>query len=197
MRRPSTGPDPEGPARRRSPAAPLVTDIGQGEGAQAIPAARQTGFPPVIDAGCETLILGSFPGAASLAAGHYYAHPRNQFWPILEQCLGERLTRLDFGERYRTLLRHRIALWDVIDDCVRPGSLDADIRDARPNEPARVMDAAPRLRRILFNGRTAARHSAFFDRAGVVIHVLPSTSPAHAGMPFARKLEAWSRALSA
>ena len=155
------------------------------------------GFPPVLDAGIETLILGSFPGVASLAAGHYYAHPRNQFWPILAQCLGEPLTSLGFDQRYRALLRHRIGLWDVIDACVRPGSLDADIREARPNELLRALTLAPRLRKVLFNGRTAARQSKLFEAFGVAVFVLPSTSPAHAGMPVERKLDAWRHALSA
>lgn len=154
------------------------------------------GFPPVLDAGIETLILGSFPGVASLAAGHYYAHPRNQFWPILEQCLGEPLTGVGFDERYQVLLHHRIGLWDVIDACVRPGSLDVDIREARPNELLRVLALAPRLRKVLFNGRTAARQSKVFEALGVAVCVLPSTSPAHAGMPFERKLELWRHALS-
>lgn len=155
------------------------------------------GFPPVLDVGIEALILGSFPGVASLAAGHYYAHPRNRFWPTLERCLAEPLTVLDFEERYRRLLRHRIGLWDVIDACVRPGSLDADIRDARPNALGEVLMRAPRLRKVLFNGRTAARQSTLFEQAGLLVFVLPSTSPAHAGMSFERKLEAWSNALSA
>jgi len=155
------------------------------------------GFPPILDAGIETLILGSFPGVASLAAGHYYAHPRNRFWPILERCLAEPLTALDFDARYRLLLRHRIGLWDVIDACVRPGSLDADIRDARPNALEEVLTRAPRLRKVLFNGQTAARQSKRVEQAGWRVFVLPSTSPAHAGMSFERKLEAWSTALSA
>ena len=159
--------------------------------------ARLAGFPPVIDAGCETLILGSFPGAASLAAGHYYAHPRNQFWPILSACLGEPLTRLDFADRYARLLAHRIALWDVIAACVRPGSLDADIREACTNDLDELLGRAPALRRVLFNGRAAGRFAGWFGMRGLETHLLPSTSPAYAGMPPARKLEAWRSVLGA
>jgi hypothetical protein len=95
------------------------------------------GFPPIIDGRTETLILGSFPSEASLAAGQYYAHPRNQFWRLLGALLGEPLAELDYGERAARVLAHRFGIWDVLDACRRPGSLDADIRDARP-------DASPR-----------------------------------------------------
>lgn len=157
--------------------------------------ARLAGFPPVIDAGCETLILGSFPGAASLASGHYYAHPRNQFWPILSACLDEPLASLPFDERYVRVLRHRIAIWDVIASCRRPGSLDADIRDARENTLDAVLARAPRLRSVLFNGRTAARGVVAIAACGLATRVLPSTSPANAGMSFEEKLAVWRAAL--
>jgi len=161
-------------------------------------APRLAGFPPVVDAGCETLILGSFPGASSLAAGHYYAHPRNQFWPILSACLDEPLTRLDFAERYARLLAHRIALWDVIAACIRPGSLDADIREASANDLQDLLARAPALRRtdVFFNGATAEqlfqRHvnkQAF--NGPLNLHRLPSTSPANAGMSYDQKREQW------
>lgn len=155
---------------------------------------RLTGFGPVIDGDCETIVLGSFPGQASLAAGHYYAHPRNQFWPILGAVLGEPLPALPFADRYRRLLAHRIALWDVLGACERRGSLDADIRAAAANDFALLARLGPRLRRVLLNGRAAGRFELRFRGHGYDTHVLPSTSPAHAGVRFEGKLDAWRAA---
>lgn len=149
----------------------------------------------MLDGGCETLILGSFPSEASLAAGHYYAHPRNQFWPILAAVLGEPLAKLPFDERYRRVLFHRIGIWDVLGACERKGSLDADIRAPAANDFARLHRLGPRLRRVLFNGRTAGRFEPRFRQHGFDTCVLPSTSPAYAGLRFEHKLEAWRRAL--
>ena len=163
----------------------------------AVPARRDVlrGFPPIIDRRTETLILGSFPSTASLAAGQYYAHPRNQFWRLLGALLGEPLAELDYGERAARVLAHRFGIWDVLDACRRPGSLDADIRDARPNDFAALRRLAPRLRCVLFNGGTAGRFAAQFAAAGFATGVLPSSSPAHAGRSYEQKLALWRAAL--
>ncbi|MBK8764073.1 MAG: DNA-deoxyinosine glycosylase [Burkholderiaceae bacterium] len=152
------------------------------------------GLRPVADPRAQVLVLGSFPGQASLAAGHYYAHPRNQFWPLMSAVLGEELAALDWPARYRRLRDRRIALWDVIEACERPGSLDANIRQASANDLDALLAALPRLRRIVFNGGTAARQARRFADAGFEVHVLPSSSPAHAALSFERKLERWAEA---
>ena len=149
----------------------------------------------MLDARCEVLVLGSFPSQASLAAGHYYAHPRNQFWPILGAVLGEPFVALDFEERYRRVLAHRVGIWDVLGACRRQGSLDADIRDAAANDFELLARLAPGLARVLFNGRTAGRFEPAFRRQGYETVVLPSTSPAFAGMRFEDKLREWRAAL--
>lgn len=154
------------------------------------------GFAPVADRRARMLILGSFPSEASLQAGHYYAHPRNQFWRILAEALGEPLAALPFDERYRRLRAHRIALWDVIGACHRAGSLDADIRTPQSNDFEHLLQRAPALVRVLFNGRTAGRFEPWFRAIGLRTEVLPSTSPAHAGMRYADKLAAWRAALA-
>jgi hypoxanthine-DNA glycosylase len=158
-------------------------------------AALLRGFPPVVDARVVTLILGSFPSAASLAAGQYYAHPRNQFWPIVGGVLGEPLAALLYEQRLARVLRHRVGIWDVYGACQREGSLDAAIRDSRANDFDRLRALAPRLRRVLFNGKAAGRFAAGFEAAGFDVAVLPSTSPAHAGMTFEAKRRAWAQAL--
>lgn len=153
--------------------------------------ARLRGFAPIIDERTETLILGSFPSEASLAAGQYYAHPRNQFWRLLGSLLDEPLAELPYKARCACVLAHRVGIWDVLDACRRAGSLDQRIRDARPNEFAALRRRAPRLRRVLFNGSTAGRFAAQFAAAGFGTAVLPSSSPAHAARSFEQKLALW------
>lgn len=155
------------------------------------------GFPPIIDGRTETLILGSFPSAASLAAGQYYAHPRNQFWRLLGALLAEPLAALSYADRAARVLAHGVGIWDVLDACRRPGSLDADIRDARSNDFAVLRGLAPRLRRVLFNGGTAGHFARQFAEAGFATAVLPSSSPAHAGRSFEQKLALWCAAFRA
>ncbi|MFA7667233.1 MAG: DNA-deoxyinosine glycosylase [Burkholderiaceae bacterium] len=157
--------------------------------------APRTGLPPVIAADARVLVLGSFPGEASLTAGHYYAHPRNLFWPILSELLGTALTALPFEARYRAVQAHGIAIWDVLSACRRQGSLDSAIRDAQPNDFSQLRELAPGLRQVFFNGRHAGRFERAFAGHGYATLVLPSTSPAFAAMPAADKLAAWRQAL--
>jgi hypoxanthine-DNA glycosylase len=159
-------------------------------------APRLRGFPPVIDRRVEVLILGSFPSEASLAAGEYYAHPRNQFWRLLGAVLGEPLAELPYPQRLRRVLAHRVGIWDVIDACDRAGSLDASIRNERANELARLTLLAPKLRRLAFNGGAAGRYARRFSDGGYETVVLPSSSPAHASRSFAQKLRIWQKQLT-
>ena len=154
-----------------------------------------TGFPPVIDDAVETLILGSFPGIASLGKAQYYGHPQNQFWRLVGAAIGEPLPEMDYESRKRTLLTHRIGLWDVIGACARKGSLDADIRNPRHNDFVRVTGVAPNLRRIFFNGKTAGRFERQFADWGYDTAVLPSSSPAYT-LRYEDKLEQWRQIAS-
>jgi hypoxanthine-DNA glycosylase len=150
------------------------------------------GFPPIIDRHAVRLILGSFPSAASLAAGQYYAHPRNQFWSILGRLLQEPLPELAYADRVRCVLAHHVGIWDVYGACDRVGSADTAIRYPRPNPFTRLRRLAPRLRSVAFNGLAAGRFRPLFDQAGFATAVLPSTSPAHAGRSLEQKLELWA-----
>jgi hypoxanthine-DNA glycosylase len=159
------------------------------------------GFPPVAARSARVLILGSMPGAASLAAQRYYAHPRNQFWAIVGSVTGAP-PELPYARRLAALRGSGIALWDVIASCRRRGSLDAAIDAASlvVNDFAGFFAQHPGIGSVLFNGATAA---TLFRRLvlptlgtrGLELVRLPSTSPAHAGMSHDRKLAAWRGAL--
>jgi len=154
-------------------------------------APRLRGLPPILAADTRVLILGSFPGVASLAAKQYYAHPRNHFWPLLGAILDEPLPALPYAERLARLRAHRVGLWDTIVACAREGSLDTAIRDAVRGETARVRRSAPKVELVCFNGKTAARAEPAWRAAGYDTRVLPSSSPAYT-RPFAEKLATWS-----
>ena len=160
-------------------------------------ARRLRGFAPIIDERIETLFLGSFPSEASLAAGQYYGHPRNQFWRLLGSLLDEPLAEISYEARCARVLAHRVGIWDVLGACRRAGSLDTRIRDARPNDFAALRRRAPRLRRVLFNGGTAGRFARQFAAAGFATAVLPSSSPAHAARSLEQKLALWRAAFRA
>jgi hypoxanthine-DNA glycosylase len=153
------------------------------------------GLPPVIGADTRLVVLGSFPGEASLRAQQYYGHPRNHFWPILSALWGEDLTGAGYPARLDALRRHGLGLWDVYARCRRPGSLDADIRDAVPNDLAGLRRVAPGLRAVAHNGGTSARFARVTAALGLPVERLPSTSPANATWSFERKLAAWGEAL--
>ncbi|MFM0250704.1 MULTISPECIES: DNA-deoxyinosine glycosylase [Paraburkholderia] len=150
------------------------------------------GFPPVVAAHTHTLILGSFPGEASLAVTQYYAHPRNQFWRLLGTVLDEPLLpELAYEERLRCVLAHGIGVWDVLAACEREGSLDAAIRNASPNDFVSLRAHAPLLKKVCFNGKTAGRFAPVIGEAGYATLVLPSSSPANAMLSFDQKLRLW------
>jgi TDG/mug DNA glycosylase family protein len=156
-----------------------------------ITSASLTGLPPIVNQDTHILILGSFPGEKSLAAQQYYAHPRNQFWPLLSAVLAEDLAVLPYPERLVRLQAHRIGLWDVIAACERRGSLDTAIRNAKANNFAALKHRCPQLTRVCFNGTTSGKLAPEFASAGFETLVLPSSSPANAQLSFAQKLVLW------
>lgn len=155
-------------------------------------------FPPIAAPGARILILGSMPGAASLEAGQYYAHPRNAFWPIMGALFGAG-SELSYTERVAALAARGVAVWDVLQLCERQGSLDTDIRGEVPNDFAGFFAAHPHIRCIGLNGGKAAevfgRVAASHMPDGAKAVRLPSTSPAHAGLSLAEKRDAWRAAL--
>ncbi|TWT91022.1 Uracil DNA glycosylase superfamily protein [Pseudobythopirellula maris] len=162
-------------------------------------------FAPVADARARVLVLGSMPGVASLEAQRYYAHPRNAFWPIMGELFGAR-PDLPYAVRCNRLREAGVALWDVLSECRREGSLDTSIeRDSEAvNDLAGLLTRYPRITLVAFNGQKA--ETAFRRHAVPTLDEstqkrlsfvrLPSTSPAHAARSFEEKLAAWRDALS-
>lgn len=140
------------------------------------------------------MLLGSFPGVASLKTQQYYGHPRNQFWRLLDDVFDLSLVGLAYEERLLMLRRHRIALWDVITETEREGSLDSNIRDPLHSDLGWLLAHLPRLETIGFNGGTAAgigrRQLAALGEPRWRILSLPSSSPAYT-LPYDAKLKAW------
>jgi hypoxanthine-DNA glycosylase len=151
------------------------------------------GFPPVIDTNTHTLILGSFPGEASLRAQQYYAFKQNQFWRLLSGALNDNLVELAYPERLLRLLAHGIGLWDVFSACRRQGSLDSAIRQGAPNDFDALRRNYPKLKTLCFNGNTAGKMRAQLEQMTYRTLQLPSSSPAYAQMPFEEKLEYWKQ----
>jgi TDG/mug DNA glycosylase family protein len=155
-------------------------------------------FDPIAASSARILILGSMPGAASLDAHQYYAHPQNAFWRIMGELVGAGPDK-PYEQRVHILSARGIAVWDVLQTCTRRGSLDADIRNEVPNDFDAFFAAHPRLTHIGLNGGKAAtsfrKHAARHCPAHVVITTLPSTSPAHAARSFEEKCALWRAAL--
>ena len=155
------------------------------------------GFAPVARADARLLILGSMPGVASLNAAQYYAFPRNVFWKLMGDLLAVS-PELDYPSRLQKLINHQIALWDVIEACHRPGSLDSAISEdgLATNDFNRFFTQHPNITHVYFNGQKAA--GLFKKRVAPTLQgnyeflTLPSTSPAHAARSYQAKLEAWS-----
>lgn len=158
---------------------------------------RLVGLPPVIAHGTRLVVLGSFPGEASLRAQQYYAHPRNQFWPIVGTLLGIDLVALPYPARLAAIRERGLGLWDVYAACVREGSLDSAIEGAEPNDLAGLRRRAPNLAAIAHNGGESARHMRITAALGLPVYRLPSTSPANASWSLERKLAAWREVFEA
>ncbi len=163
-------------------------------------APRLQGLAPVWGPHARLLILGSFPSVASLAAQQYYAHPRNQFWPLLSAIWGltgeQALSNLPYAQRLPVVQAHGVAIWDVYANCRREGSLDTAIEAAELNDLAGLIAQTPSLRAIAHNGGESARHMKITSALGLPVYKLPSSSPANATWSFERKLQAWRAVFS-
>jgi hypoxanthine-DNA glycosylase len=152
---------------------------------------RLTGFAPVVAPNTRLMVLGSFPGVASLVQQQYYGHPRNQFWPILSALWSVDLRSLPYAERLDVVRARGLGIWDVYAHCRREGSLDTAIEAAERNDFSALRLQAPGLVAVAHNGGESARVMQALRALGFEVHRLPSTSPANASWSFERKLAAW------
>ena len=148
-------------------------------------------IPPVYDENSRVLILGSFPSVKSREQGFFYGHPQNRFWRVTAAVFGDE-TPVTVPERRAFLLRHGVALWDVIAACEITGSADASIRNPEINDLRPILEAAP-IRAIFVNGQTAAKLYRRYAEplTGRPAYPLPSTSPANASWSLERLIDAW------
>lgn len=165
-----------------------------------ISSATVESFPPQIAAGCRVLILGTAPSVRSLAMQQSYAHPQNLFWVLMGEMFDAGF-ELDYAERIRRLHACGVGIWDVLEQCERPGSLDSAIVRASevPNDIPQLLEAQPSIAAIALNGGHAQRafrrlvlpriNSARL--ASLALLDLPSTSPANASVSSARKRRQW------
>ena len=153
----------------------------------------------MLDANTRLLVLGSFPGVASLRAQQYYGHPQNQFWKIMATLLSPNaaaVLAMPYAERAQWLLSQGVGLWDVYAACERQGSLDARIRSAQPNDLNSLRHRCPNLEVIAHNGSESFKHAKLSQDLGLPVYRLPSTSPANASWTFAPKQAAWKEVIS-
>lgn len=148
-------------------------------------------FPPLFDGDSEILILGSFPSVKSREQMFFYGHPQNRFWRVMAPVLGEEVP-ITVPEKKEMLLRHHIALWDVIASCDIYGSSDASIKNVKVNDLSVILGNAE-IRKIIVNGKTAEKYYLKYTRpvTGRDAVCLPSTSPANAAWNLERLTKVW------
>ncbi len=152
-------------------------------------------FQPVWDTSSQILILGTFPSVKSRENNFYYGHPQNRFWKMLAAVYREPVPQT-VDEKKGILLKHHLAVWDVVDQCDIIGSADSSIRNVIPSDIAGLLEKSA-IYKILANGAKAYElyHRYQYGQTGIAAHKLPSTSPANAAWPLGRLVQAWGREL--
>ena len=153
-------------------------------------------FDPVVSPESRVLILGSFPSVKSREQGFYYGHPQNRFWRVLAEIYHEPLP-LTIEAKRALVLRHGLALWDVIASCDITGSSDASVKNAVPVDIARVTDIAD-IQTVICNGALSGKLYARYLQplTNIEALMLPSTSPANAAWTLPRLIAAWRAPLT-
>jgi len=151
-------------------------------------------FKPIIFKDTQTLILGSFPSIQSFEKNFYYAHPRNQFWKILESVTSYPANTRD--QRLWLLKECKLGLWDMIKGCSRENSLDSSLENEEVNELAAFLEEHPSITKLAFTGKKAeALFKTHFSHLNVETVYLPSPSAAYAKMSFEKKVAEYKKQL--
>jgi hypoxanthine-DNA glycosylase len=151
-------------------------------------------FEPIVFRDSKVLILGSFPSIESFEKSFYYAHPRNQFWRILEAITGYPINNKD--QKIWLLKESHIALWDMVKSATRDNSLDSSLEDIEVNDIASLLQEYDSIELIAFTGRKAQTlYKMHFDYLDIPTVYLPSPSSAYAKMSFEDKLKVYKEVL--
>lgn len=153
-------------------------------------------FEPIIFDDAEILILGTYPSLKSFEKGFYYAHPQNQFWPLLGELFSEKSETTE--ERISLLKKHRLALWDTCHTCLRSegNSSDTNLTEIEPNDIPTLLENHPAVRLVCFTGKKAQQiYDKHFAQLPVETALLPSPSPAYRAMPYEKKLALYKQTL--
>ena len=156
----------------------------------------KTSFDPISNDNSSILILGTLPGDKSLDLGEYYGHPRNKFWKIISTITNNELP-LTYSGKKALLLKTKIGIWDIAHKANREGSLDSAIENEEPNDLEGFIARHKNLKVIGFNGiKAKTLYDKYFDRKSDIKYILlPSTSPANAGISFDNICEQWLQIL--
>lgn len=148
-------------------------------------------IPPLFDENSRTLILGSFPSVKSREQSFFYGHPQNRFWKLIATLFDEEIPQ-SIDEKKQLILKHNLALWDVIHSCTITGSSDSSIKDVVPNDLSVILRNS-RVDRIFANGALSYKMymKYIFPQTGIEAVKLPSTSPANAAFSLERLAESW------
>lgn len=153
-------------------------------------------FDPIIFDDSRILILGTYPSLKSFEKGFYYAHPQNQFWPLLGELFGGKHDTRE--ERVALLRAHSIALWDTCHTCIRSegNSSDTNLTEIEPNDIPYLLEKYPKIRLVCFTGKKAQQiYHKHFSHLPVPTALLPSPSPAYRAMPYEKKLALYKQVL--
>ena len=149
-------------------------------------------IPPLYDADCKILILGSFPSIKSREAMFFYGHPQNRYWKLIAQLFEEEIPET-IEQKKRLVLSHHIAMWDTIRSCTITGSSDSSIRDVVPNDLSVILEHS-KVEKIFCNGATSYKlcMKYLYPVTRIEAVKLPSTSPANAAFTLDRLIQEWS-----
>lgn len=157
---------------------------------------RQKGLPPIYNTDSEVLILGSFPSEKSRESGSYYSNKDNSFWNIICEYYNEPLPTNN-SEKEEILLKHHIAVWDMIESCEIVGSSDKNIKDPEYHKAIDIQKLLnkSKIKKIIINGRTLDKiYKKYFGGIAMPSVAVLSTSPANNGRKIQREQE-WRKEL--